>query len=462
MKTQPHTLRALLLGSLIALPLMSWSATPLQKEINDPAVPDFWYYENLESAMAAARVSGKPLLVTIRCVPCKACKGMDQQVVDPTDPELRKLMNQFVCVRLVQAWGLDLSLLQFDMNMSWAAFFMNADQVIYGRYGTRAAQRDDQAITVAGFTKALDAALDLHTKYLLFPEQTASALAGKRGPAPEWNRPDDIPSIQRTQRWGLPLAEMTGEKNASCIHCHFVPAAEMMSLMSVGKPITDRHLWAYPLPGDIGLHLDPIEKARVLRVSDDSAGGAAGFRPGDHILELDGQPILSIADVQWVLHQADDQDTVTALVRRGDVDMELSLKLSAGWRRQGEFTSRTSSWDLFKVKLLGINQLTTIPPEERKDLGLSANGTALRVEKLAPSWGGINNDARQAGLKEGDIILQVDGSSSIQNHSELLAYLVQSKHSGDTLQLQVQRDREAQSLAVPLNWSERIGALRSP
>ncbi len=144
--------RFLAVLALIAAPLFGQET--LQDVLKDSQVQDFWHYDSLDTAMEEAEATGKPLLVTIRCVPCKACMGMDSKVVNPTDPELRRLMNQFVCVRIIQAWGLDLSLFQYDMNMSWAAFLLNADRVIYGRYGTRAAQRNDQASTVSGFKLA--------------------------------------------------------------------------------------------------------------------------------------------------------------------------------------------------------------------------------------------------------------------------------------------------------------------
>jgi hypothetical protein len=50
-------------------------------------------------------------------------------------------MKQFVCVRIVQANALDLALFQFDFDLTFAAFFMNADKTIYGRYGTRSSQQ---------------------------------------------------------------------------------------------------------------------------------------------------------------------------------------------------------------------------------------------------------------------------------------------------------------------------------
>ena len=58
-------------------------------------------------------------------------------MVRPKSP-LEALQQQFVCVRLVQMNGLDLSLFQFDYDQTLAALFLNADGTVYGRYGTRA------------------------------------------------------------------------------------------------------------------------------------------------------------------------------------------------------------------------------------------------------------------------------------------------------------------------------------
>lgn len=150
----PITILCLITAGLAQPPKAAAQAL-LQNTLGDQNIASFWTYDDLDRGIEQARKTGKPLLITIRCVPCHACRGMDQQVVNPTDLQLLTLMNQFVCVRIVQAWGLDLSLFQYDMNQSWAAFLMNADGVIYGRYGTRAAQRDDKAITIEGFSKAL-------------------------------------------------------------------------------------------------------------------------------------------------------------------------------------------------------------------------------------------------------------------------------------------------------------------
>ena len=69
-------------------------------------------------------------------------------------------MDKFVCVRLVQANALDLTLFQFDYDLTFAAFFMNADKTIYGRYGTRSERKDaTKDIPIESFREALAAAL---------------------------------------------------------------------------------------------------------------------------------------------------------------------------------------------------------------------------------------------------------------------------------------------------------------
>ena len=72
-------------------------------------------------------------------------------------------MEQFVRVRIVQGNGIDLSLFQFDYDLTFASFFINADKTIYGRFGTRTEFRNAaKDISIEGFKQALETALELH------------------------------------------------------------------------------------------------------------------------------------------------------------------------------------------------------------------------------------------------------------------------------------------------------------
>ena len=46
-------------------------------------------------------------------------------------------MDKFVCVRVVKANQMDLTLMQFDYDLTFAVMFMNADKTVYGRFGSR-------------------------------------------------------------------------------------------------------------------------------------------------------------------------------------------------------------------------------------------------------------------------------------------------------------------------------------
>ena len=111
----------------------------------------------------------------------------------PADEELRSLLDQFVCVRIVQMHGVDLKKFEFDGALTWAIFFMNADNTIYGRYGSRSGLRElsDREISLAGFKKSLRGALDLHAAHAADEQSVGAQLAGKVATsAPPWRKPE--------------------------------------------------------------------------------------------------------------------------------------------------------------------------------------------------------------------------------------------------------------------------------
>ena len=86
-------------------------------------------------------------------------------------------MGKFVRVRVVQANAMDLSLFQFDYDLTFAAFFMNADKTIYGRFGSRSSRKDAMKdISIEGLGQALAAALEIRQHY----PANRDSLAGKQ------------------------------------------------------------------------------------------------------------------------------------------------------------------------------------------------------------------------------------------------------------------------------------------
>src|SRR4249920_2872557 len=122
--------------ALLALTTTSQADSPLGESLKDISVAEHWIYDDFPKAVAEAKATGKPLLVVVRCVPCPPGKTLDEKVMQPSR-DLEAIEKKFVCVRLIQANNLDLSVFQYDYDMSWSCMFLSADMTVLGRYGTR-------------------------------------------------------------------------------------------------------------------------------------------------------------------------------------------------------------------------------------------------------------------------------------------------------------------------------------
>jgi hypothetical protein len=400
----------------------------------------FWIYNDLPRGIAEAKKSGKPLLVVFRCIPCEACAQLDEQVVE-RDPVVQGLLGQFVCVRIIHANGMDLSLFQFDYDQSWAAFFLNADLKIYGRYGTRSHQTEsDQDVSLEGFAKALAGALELHRDY---PANKA-ALEGKLGPASDPKVPEEFATLRGKYKSTI---DYEGKVVQSCIHCHQVGEAVRAVHRLKGQPIPARVLYPYPNPKILGLVFDPKEKAVLTSVSAGSTAERDGFRAADEIVTLGGQPILSIADVQWLLHNAGETGSIPAEVRRGGKTMSLSLSLDPGWRQRDNVSWRASSWDLRRMATGGL-LLEDLPDADRRAAGLPDSSLALRIKHVGQY--GDHAVGKQAGFQQDDIIISADGRTDRMTESDLLTFLINEKRPGDRVLMTVLRNREKLDLSLPM------------
>ncbi len=350
---------------------------------------------------------------------------------------MKELLGNFVCVRMVQANGIDLSLFQFDTNLTWAVFFLNADRTIYGRYGTRADKGAVSRISTAGFRKAMEGALELHAAY---PGNRA-ALAGKTGPAPRAKSPDAFPWLRQ-----YPPTLQPATANKSCMHCHELQDSFQRVAREPGKPLPDELLWSWPLPEWLGIALDPAERATVKSVAAGSAAAKAGFREGDRIVALEGQPVISIADVQWVLQHAKEPGTVKADLDRAGAKVPATLPLARGWRRGGDFSWRFFVHEAFYTGNLRVKPLT---PEEKAPLGLSEKSMGLKVTRVG--WPvGPPAEAKKAGFLVDDVLVEVDGQSGAWTESDFVAYVAQKKRQGDKLDIAVLRGGKRQNLSLPV------------
>ncbi len=390
-----------------------------------------WIYNDLQKGLDEAKRTGKPLLVVMRCVPCEACAQLDEQVVK-RDRRIQELMSNFVAVRLIYTNGMDLSLLQYDYDQSWTALMMNANKTIYGRYGTRSHQtRSEDDISIEGFADALTIALRWHDQY----KDNDEIFAAKTGGPLEVEKPEQFPSFNGKFKSEL---DYEGKVVQSCIHCHMIGEAQRLIYRDQHQAIPDNLLHPYPNPKALGLVMDPRKANAIRKITAGSTGQRDGFKKDDRIVQLDNQPILSTADIQWVLHHTD-KDRLETVVERDGKKMELSLSLPEGWRSLDDISWRATSWDLRRMLTGGI-LLESLDDNARAQIGVKSNEMALLAKHVGQY--GEHAYAKNAGVLKDDVIVAFQGRSDNLSESELLTYLASTTKPGDKLSITVLRGKQ--------------------
>lgn len=334
---------------------------------------------------------------------------------------------------MVQANAMDLTLFQFDYDLTFAAFFLNADRTIYGRFGSRSNQKEaEKDISIEGLREALHGALDLHGAY----PQNKQTLAGKQPKPVKFKAPEQFPSLAGKYK---PTLDYEGQVVRSCLHCHQVRDAERESYRASRLPIPDEVLFPFPMPDAIGLDLDPKARARVEAVIPASAAAKAGFVAGDEIVSFGGQPLLSIADVQWVLHHAPQPAQIPAAVRREGQHRTLNVELGPQWRQASDISWRATTWDLRKMATGGL---------VLKEAPKPSDGIGLRVDYV----GQYNEHAagKKAGFQKGDALVSAAGHAQPMTEGQFLRFMLQNKMPGTKVPVSIQRSGQKIDLQLPM------------
>lgn len=396
---------------------------------------EHWIYNDLDAAMAEARKTGKPIFVTFRCVPCKACASFDAEVAKGSELITNLAQERFVSLRQVEMKGVDLSLFQFDHDLNWAAMFINADGVVYGRYGTQSAAGPDAYNSIESLEQAMLRVLDLHAKY----PANATALADKRAAQKPYKTALEMPGLEDREKLRGPTARN------NCIHCHNIHDAEQTEWQKNGTFSWDK-VWRYPLPDNVGLHIDPKDGTRVESVVADTPAARAGMSAGDIVTHVNGQPIISIADIQWVLHGLPHGDAkVDFTYERAGKSTAATLALSGDWKKS-DIIWRGSTWSIKPRPGFWAPEASA---EELKRLGVKGGLSAFRVQwiNLGQSEG---RAARDAGLREGDFIVEIAHRPFKMTPTEFHWHVKTNHKIGDQLPLTIVRDGKRQTIALPL------------
>lgn len=187
----------------------------------------------------------------------------------------------------------------------------------------------------------------------------------------------------------------------------------------------------------LGLTLNPVAQAQtqtpgtsneqglvVVIVNANGPAAAAGVKRGDILLSIDGKAVNSYADLKNALSGVKAGDTVTLSVTHGDTPETLSLTLG----------NNNGNPDLGLVPFGGNG---------RFKLGGGVKQAGAYVTSVD-----ANSPAATAGIKQGDVILSVDGTNI--DATNTLASLIGAHKSGDKVTLSVSSGGATKSVDVTL------------
>lgn len=395
-----------------------------------------WIYNDVDAGFKAARESGRPLMVVLRCVPCLACMGLDSEVL-LENKELKPLMDQFVRVRLINANAIDLSRFQFDYDLSFSTLFFNGDGTVYGRYGSWEHQHDAQNRATETFRQALKGVLEIHQGY----PRNQSSLAGKQGKPSQYKTPVDMPTLQGKYRLEL---NWSGKVVQSCVHCHQIGDAIRLSYRSRKKAVPPKWIYPYPTLEVLGVELSENEFGRVQKVHSGSPAAKAGVPRNARIAAINGTPVVSTADISWALHNAPE---------RGSLDLSFhdksstKIALQPGWRTKSNIERRVGTWPMRAMASGGI-KLEDLSDAERRKRGLGTDTLALFAKHVGRY--GKHGAAKRQGFLNGDVIVAIDGDTSRLSESEFIGKMITEHQPGAKIPATVLRGKRRINLKLPV------------
>lgn len=315
--------------------------------------------------------------------------------------------------------GVDLRRFDFDFDLTWAAFFLDASGRVLGRFGGRDPASPDTYLTLNG----LKHAMAQHLELLARGRHSHDVL---KVPADRFVRPEDFPSVKRL-------------KAGSCIHCHQVREFQQDWHYERGTWRTEM-LWVYPLPESLGFRIDPEQQDRVAEVRPNSPADRAGLTSGAILREVGGHAVLTFADIQYALHRAPPTGTLSLRWVVGGAERRADLLLPHGWR-QSDISWRASMWNVEPAACVYGDDLD---PDEKKSLGLKPTRLAFRQGAFVPPV------AAQAGIRAGDIILGVDGRDLEMTMLQFNVWVRLNYRVGETITYDVLRDGKRFKISMKL------------
>lgn len=391
---------------------------------------DVIWRDDIEDALREAKKTGRPLLVTFRCLPCKQCSEFDATVLEATNNPADKLLRQFITVRVTTMAKLDLRYFPIethqDMDMSWWGYLMNSDGRIYACYGGRDEVSDKTRISLPGFMNVMQRVLDFHY------DPRSKDWTGVIGDLPRQYGPGRARTIEKLPGYRNWDKTHQDPKLRECLHCHQVQEILWQPLVDKNEfdPKAECDMW--PLPENVGLSLDRDHGLKVTAVTADGAAAKAGIKVGDELCAANGLRVFGQTDFRGVLHRGPQGAGSIELMWRSGTELKTgTLTVAEGWRAtvldwrmsvsQGNWGPYTHFWAL---KASGA---------DRQRAGAAAGTMAIKP------WMGQNpqGPAFDAGLRPNHVIVAIDGQSPDVDGRSLQVWVRFRYKRGDTVTLTV-------------------------
>ena len=178
----------------------------------------------------------------------------------------------------------------------------------------------------------------------------------------------------------------------------------------------------------------------------DSPAASAGFQVGDVFTSFNDQPLVSIADVSWILHRAPTSGTLPAPIQRGGEKLDLRLTLPPAWRNKSDISRRVGSWPM-RAMAFGGMKMDDLDDAARDQLGLSKDQMALKIFHVGQY--GPHAAAKKAGFRKDDIILEVGDLNTRITESALIGHLLLSHLPGEKIPSVILRGQDRVKLMLP-------------
>jgi serine protease Do len=168
---------------------------------------------------------------------------------------------------------------------------------------------------------------------------------------------------------------------------------------------------------------DTPGRAVVETVEPDSPAEKAGLRPGDRIVRLDGKTPANVIELETMLLEREVGREVRLALDRGGRALEKTVRLAAAPQPDGEQLAR----ERFGLQLQELDRDLAATMRLWADRGLLVAGTDP------------DSPAREAGLRSGDVIVQVDRYRVTD--LDTLGMLLSMVEKGDRIRFYVVRRR---------------------